>query len=130
MPKPKITITIMDVELRRLIDETSGKGPIKVVADGVEYGINQEYGVENGFGRGIRIPAHPFMVPAVEAVRPGFMQAFKGCITNEMAEIVVRTTAFKIERLAKANAPVDTGALKNTIHVVDGDITDVEFKSR
>ena len=120
MPGPKIVITLNDAELRRLIDKTAGKGPVKIVADGVEYGLFVEMGVENGFGRGIRLPAQPFMVPAVEAVRGGFTQAFKECITNDQAETVVTKTAFDVERIAKQNAPVDTGALKSSIAVYDG----------
>ena len=79
--------------------------------------IDQEMGVENGFGRGIRIPAHPFMRPAVEAVRPGFSQAMKNQLTIEQVTAVIDKAAFDIERGAKQRAPVDTGALKNSIHV-------------
>jgi HK97 gp10 family phage protein len=39
-----------------------------VVGVGVEYGIYLEYGTS-------RMPAHPFMTPAVEIVRPQFLSA-------------------------------------------------------
>jgi len=91
--------------------------------------IDQEYGVENGFGRGIRIPAHPFMRPAVEAVRGQFNKAMRAALGTDKAQAVVDKTAFDVERGAKQRAPVDTGALKNSIHVVDGDEFSVEFQA-
>jgi len=91
--------------------------------------IDQEYGVENGFGRGIRIPAHPFMRPAVEAVRGQFNKAMGAALGTGKAQAVVDKTAFDVERGAKQRAPVDTGALKNSIHVVDGDEFSVEFQA-
>ena len=121
MPGPKITLTIEDGKLRKMIAETAGKLRPKVVADGVEYGIYQEYGVENGFGRGIRIPAHPFMRPAVEAVRGQFNKAMRAALTTGKAQDVVDKTAFDVERGAKQRAPVDTGALRGSIHVEDAE---------
>lgn len=122
MAAPKISITVDDRKLRELIAKTAGKGPVKVVADGVEYALYQEWGTS-------KMPAQPFMTPAVEAVRPGFAKAFEGAITNDQAEKVVTKTAFDVERLAKQNAAVDTGAMRASIHVVDGDTFDVSFES-
>jgi len=130
MPGPKITITIDDSKLRQMIAETAGPIKPKVVADGVEYGIYQEYGVENGFGRGIRIPAHPFMRPAVEAVRGQFNKAMRAALGTGKAQAVVDKTAFDVEKIAKSKAPVDTGALKNSIHVVDGDKFTTTFEKQ
>jgi len=42
---------------------------------------------------------------------------------------VVRRAAFDIERGAKERAPVDTGALKNSIHTVIGDTFTTTFES-
>jgi len=126
---PSITITVDDRELRRLIANTGGPAVTAIVADGVEYGIYQEFGVENGFGKGIKIPAHPFMKPAVEAVRPGWDAAFKNQLTNAQVSAVVRKAAFDIERGAKERAPTDTHALQNSIHVVVGDVYSVTFES-
>jgi hypothetical protein len=119
---PKITLRVNDSELVRLIQKTKGKGPVRVVADGVEYGLYQEMGTS-------RIPAHPFMRPAVEAVRAGFTQAMKGALTMDQVTAVVDKAAFDIERGAKQNAPVDTGALKNSIHVVDGEEFGITFEN-
>jgi hypothetical protein len=119
---PKITLRVNDSELVRLIQKTKGKGPVRVVADGVEYGLYQEMGTS-------RIPAHSFMRPAVEAVRAGFTQAMKGALTMDQVTAVVDKAAFDIERGAKQNAPVDTGALKNSIHVVDGEEFGITFEN-
>ena len=122
MPGPKITLIVDDRKLRELIEKSSGKAPAAIVADGVEYGLFQELGSS-------RNVAQPFMVPAVEAVRPGYAQAMKGSITREQVSRVVRKAAFDVERGAKLRAPVDTGALKNSIHVVDGEWFIVTFES-
>ena len=121
MPGPKITLTLDDSKLRKMIAETAGNIRPKVVADGVEYGIYQEYGVENGFGRGIRIPAHPFMRPAVEAVREQFNKAMRAALGTGKAQVVVDKTAFDVEKIAKQKAPVDTGALRASIGVHDAE---------
>jgi HK97 gp10 family phage protein len=44
------------------------------VADGVEYGIFQELGTS-------RMPAHPFLVPALESIRDWFIEKTKGLAT-------------------------------------------------
>jgi len=61
--------------------------------------------------------AQPFMRPAVEAVRPGWERAFENKLTDDQTEAVVEKVARDIEGLAKDYAPVDTGALRNSIHV-------------
>jgi len=113
MAGASVSVRIDDSELRRLIDKTSGRA-VRIVADGVHYGIYQEMGTE-------RMPAHPFMRPAVESVRASFVQAWRDVVTIDQAEAVVEKAARDVERLAKGNAPVDTGALRNSIHVVGGD---------
>lgn len=105
-----VGVVLNDAELQRLIAQTRGKGPVRIVADGVTYGIYQELGTS-------KMAAQPFMVPAVEAVRPGFNQAFRGVVTNRQATIVVEKTARDVERIAKDRAPYDTGALSGSIHV-------------
>jgi hypothetical protein len=111
MAAPKIQITVDDRKLRDLIAKTKGPAPVRIVADGVEYGLYQEMGT-------VKMGGQPFMVPAVEKVRPGFGLAMKGAITRAQVEQVVEKTARDVERFAKQFAPVDTGALRNSIHVV------------
>ena len=64
--------------------------------------------------------AQPFMVPAVEKVRPGFVGAFKGDEKFMQAEQIVEKAARDVERFAKNDAPVDTGALRSSIQVYEG----------
>ena len=116
-----VKIIIDDSKLATMIRETKGKKPMRIVADGVEYGLYQEMGTT-------RMAAHPFMRPAVEAVRIGFTKAFKEAGSNfALADQVVEKTARDIERLAKQQAPVDTGALRASIHVVKGEQYEAEF---
>jgi len=114
-----ITITVDDRELQRLIRET-GDEVLYIVADGVNYGIHQEFGT-------VKMSAHPFMVPTLEKVRPGFAQAFQNKLTNKQVDLVCKKTAYDVEGIAKQLAPVDTGALKNSIHVVKGEKYSVTF---
>lgn len=65
--------------------------------------------------------AQPFMVPAVESVRPGFSKAFRGAQNILHADQIVEKAARDVEAGAKMRAPVDTGALKNSIHVSKGE---------
>lgn len=108
-----VTVTVDDRELQRLIRET-GDEVLYIVADGVNYGIHQEFGT-------YKMAARPFMVPALEHVRTGFAQAFQNKLTNKQVDQVCKKTAFDVEGIAKQLAPVDTGALKNSIHVVKGE---------
>lgn len=95
--------------LDRLIANT-GKTIERTVADGVSYGIHNELGTS-------KMPATPFMSPAVEDVRTGFIKAAGQVVDDNQAERVVEKAARDIERGAKQRAPVDTGALVNSIHV-------------
>lgn len=117
-----IRIEIDDRELLRLIQATKGS-PARVVADGVEYGIYQEYGTSRG------VPPKRFMGRAAQAIRPGFEAAWKQARSYEQADRIVEKGARDVERKAKENAPVDTGALRASIHVVEGERFVVEFES-
>jgi len=116
-----ITITVDDRELQRLIHET-GDEVLYIVADGVSYGIYQEFGT-------IKMAAHPFMHPAVEKIRAGFEQAFQNKLTNKQIDQVCKKAAYDVENIAKQLAPVDTGALKNSIHTVKGNSFSVSFQN-
>lgn len=113
MAGPKITVKIDDRILVKLINDTKGTVKPRIVADGVEYGLNVEMGTT-------RMSAQPFMVPAVEAVRPGFEAAFKEKLTVKQVESVLDKTARDVERGAKQRAAVDTGAMRSSIHVIVG----------
>ena len=107
-----VTVTVDDTKLRELIANT-GKEVQFIVADGVHYGIYQEFGTS-------KMAAHPFMSPAIEAIRPSFIAAFRGKITNSQVYQVCKKAAYDVMRLAQDFAPVRYGFLKNSIHVVDG----------
>lgn len=102
-------VTLDMTALNFMIAHT-GKTVERIIADGVTYGIYNELGTS-------KMAAHPFMSPAVEAVRADFMQAAAQVTTDEQAEAVVEKAARDVERGAKERAPVDTGALVNSIHV-------------
>lgn len=120
MAGPRVTVTVNDAVLRKLIADTKGPAPVRIVADGVEYGLYQEMGT-------VKMAAQPFMVPAVEAVRPGFAQSMKGAITLAQVTEKIDKAAFDVERIAKEKAPWEFGALRNSIHVVKADGEDFSF---
>lgn len=124
MPQ-QIKITIDDSKLVEMIKATAGQRPIRIVADGVEYGIYQELGPSEGGKR--QWGFKPFMKPSVESARPGFLKAWQQVNNLSQAEAVVEKAARDVERGAKINAPVDTGALRSSIHVVDAELFEVEF---
>ncbi len=107
-------VRIDDAKLRAMIKATKGKKPIRVISDGVEYGLFLEMGT-------VKMAARPTAVPAVEAVRPGFEQAFKGNEKFMQAEQIVEKTARDVERLWKQGIVdkniIDTGAYLNSIRV-------------
>ena len=117
-----ITITVDDRELMRLIANTGGPAVTAIVADGVEYGIVLEMGT-------VKMAAQPAASPTVEAVRPGWDAAFMNQLTDQQVSEVVRKAAFDVERGWKERAAVDTGAYKNSIHTVIGDVFTVTFES-
>lgn len=55
--------------------EETGNPTAWRVGDGVEYGIYQEFGTRF-------MPAHPWLVPAVEAVRSEFLEVIKSAVVE------------------------------------------------
>ena len=128
MPGSKITITVDDRELRKWIEKTKGPLKPKVVADGVEYGIYQEFGPAENSPSGRVWAFRPFMRPSVEELRPSFNKAMRKALWVDQAQAVIDKTAFDLEKRAKDKVRVDTGALKNSIHVVDGEQFTITFE--
>ena len=93
MPNETVRVVVDDAELVRWIAKTKGK-PVRVVADGVEYGIYQEMGTE-------KIGARPCAKPAAEAVRPGFTKAYVGARNVLHTKQIVEKAARDVERLWK-----------------------------
>ena len=113
----RVKVTVDDYELRWYIKATKGKAVTRIVADGVNYGIYQEMGYTHTSGK--QVAGKAFMRPAVEKVRRSFTKGFKNSITLAQVEFAVEKAARDVERFAKILAPVDTGALRNSIHVVE-----------
>ena len=111
-----ITITVDTAKLDQIIAALPKEKVVRFVADGVEYGLYQEMGFTH-YKSGKPVAAHPFMSPAVEAVRPSFEKSFSGIDSLTMVETLVDKAAFDIEAGAKIRAPWETRALINSIHV-------------
>ncbi len=118
MPGPIIRIKVDDSALVALIKATAGKKPVRIVADGVEYGKYVEFGTT-------KTDARPAASNAVEAIRPSFVAAWRSVKNLADAEQEVQRTAEHVERLWKQNIiqmkAVDTGAYLSSIHVIKGE---------
>ena len=95
--------------LQRLIKNCKGK-PVRILHDGVDYGVHNEFGTS-------RMSAHPFMTPAIEGVRSEFLEGWKQVHNLEQGEDWVELCARRADGIAKAHAPVDTGALRASIAI-------------
>ena len=90
---------------------------MRIVHDKTDYGIHQELGHVNSAGN--HVPAHPFMVPAVEQVKPAFVGGARQILEkmNLSPDRFVEEIARHVETIAKNLAPYLTGNLKNSITV-------------
>jgi hypothetical protein len=111
----KVTVIVDDRRLRELIKNLPEGEVVRIVADGTDYGIHQEFGTARG------VPPHAFMRPAIEFVRPAFMKGVKQIKNLEKANSFVDNIAYAAEAKAKELAPFEFGNLRASIHVVDGD---------
>lgn len=69
--KAKMNAPVDTGFLRSSIQTMDGENDLqKIVNVGAEYGIHQEYGT-------YKMAAHPFLIPAVEALRQKFVSAWK-----------------------------------------------------
>jgi len=109
MPQTKIVVDTK--KLDRLLARLKGK-PVRILHDGVTYGVYQEFGTHT-------VPPHPFMTPAIEHIRPAFNKGWKQVIESQSisADDFVEKLARDAETAAKASAPVRTGALRASINV-------------
>ena len=82
-----------------------------IIADGVDYGIYQEFGTK-------RMAAQPFLIPAFEDAIKSLPKAVGQAVERGVdINKVLSKTAFDIQSMAQQRVPVDTGALKNSLHV-------------
>lgn len=108
----QVQVVVNKAVLEQLIREINGK-PVRYVHDGVDYGVYQEFGT-------YKMAAQPFMNPAADAVRPAFDAGIKKLSNLRQAESFVDKVATDLVGHARAMAPVDTGALKNSIRASRG----------
>ena len=100
----------LDALLKSLGDES----PVWVVSDRVDYGIHQEFGFVHKSGN--HVSGKPFMRPAVEEIRPAFDKGWGVVIDKNLdPENFVASMAFKVEGVAKREAPYEFGNLKSSI---------------
>lgn len=120
-----VKVTVNDAKLVALMADLRRQGkPVRIVADGVEYGVFLEFGT-------VRMKhAYPTLVPAVESNRDALekgMQQAGGDLTR--VTTVVDKVAFDVLGDWKQNIRqmpvgdhiglIDTGAFINSTHVVE-----------
>lgn len=87
------------------ISEFATGGQAWVVAPNVEYAGHVEYGT-------VHMSAQPYMRPAAEQVANSLGSEISGAGSLDEA---IEMTALAVEKEAKRRAPVDTGALRDSI---------------
>lgn len=90
---------------------------VRILHDQTDYGVYQEFGTS-------KMAAQPFITPAMDAVRPTFIEGLKQIKNLEQLEMFVDKVAYDALAVAMDNVPVDTGYLKNSLKVS----TPEEFK--
>lgn len=108
----KVKYNVNTAQLDKIIKQVAGNDVKKyTIADGVEYGLWQEIGTS-------RNQAQPFMIPAFEQHTKQLGKAIGQAIERGVdLNDVFTKVAFDVQDGAAENAPVDTGALRNSIHV-------------
>lgn len=96
---------------------------VKIISDGVAYGIYWELGHTTPSGAFLQ---KPFLVPACEQMAKPFKQAMQQAVDKgdlKTLDNVIDKVAFDVEKRAKqiiTELPlIDTGALRNSIAVHD-----------
>lgn len=105
-----VTIVVDTARLDELIRKIPNKKVVRILHDGVDYGIHQELGTT-------KMAAQPFMTPAAEAVRQPFLGGLKQLSNLERIETFVEKVAYDALGVAHIHVPVDTGLLKSTLKV-------------
>lgn len=111
--KPKITYVTKFGHLDRIMRNLGDGDPVRILHDGVEYGVYQEFGTSRG------VPPHPFITPAIERTRPAFEAGWKQVLEqgNVSPDDFVDKIAHDALGIAQQEAPVDTGNLANSLRV-------------
>lgn len=117
-----IQVTVNTSKLAKLIANLGKHDVVRILHDGTAYGLYQEFGTARG------VPPHPFIRPAIEAVRPSMFEGWKQVLEQGTInpEDFIDKIARDAEGIAKREAPVDTGNLRASIMVS----TEEEFNAR
>ena len=103
----------VEVDTKKLDDLIRTIKPGKVVRilhDGVAYGIYNEFGT-------VKMSAKPFITPALEAIRPAFFKGLKQIRNLQMLEDFVDKISRNAEGIAKPLTRLKTGNLRSSIGV-------------
>ena len=95
-----------------------GKGePARILHDGVEYGIHQEFGYTSTGGG--HVSGKSFIRPALERVKPALTKGWDQVLEKQVMspDDFIEKIARDAEAIAKREAPYLTGALKNSIGI-------------
>lgn len=100
-----------DAKLQEIIRQVANRDTSRwIIADGVEYGVYVELGTS-------RMAARPALVPAFESHTKNLGRALGQAVEDSVPlNDVLGKVAFDIQGDYQRNVPVDTGALKNSIH--------------
>jgi len=118
-----IRVHLDDRKLQEIIRGTSEPVKRRAIADGVNYGIHQEFSTAAGGkprkeGSGVTGKGHPSLVPAFENVTKDLPRAIGQAIERGVSlDNVIGKAAFDIQGLWAGDVNVDTGNYKNSIHV-------------
>lgn len=108
MAAKTVAVVLDDAKLREIIQATEGGVRRRVIHDGVEYGIFQEF-TERG---------HPSLIPAFENHTKNLGRAIGQAVEQGgNLDDLIGKVAFDIQRDWAADVNVDTGAYKGSIKV-------------
>jgi len=118
-----VTVTVDDRPLMELIRATPSEKVIRIIADGTDYGIYQEFGPEEKEpgSKQYKWRFRPYMRPAIERVAPAFFRGLEQVKTWKALEAFVDAIAFQALGIMIDLVLVDTGNLKNSLHVASGE---------
>jgi hypothetical protein len=107
----KTRVILDDAKLQQIIRASGQPIRRRIIADGVEHGVYVELGTT-------RMAARPHLVPSFEDNTRNLGRALGQAVERGVSlDDVMNKTAFDIQHDYQDGVPVDTGSLKNSIHV-------------
>lgn len=111
MASKTIRVHLDERKLQEIMRGTSEPARRRVIADGTNYGVMVELGTS-------KMAARPALIPAFEQHTKNIGDVLgKAVEAGSSLDDVIGKAAFDIQSDYQANVPVDTGNLKNSIHV-------------